>query len=177
MKCLRSLERWDRGFESHSRNGCLCVYTVCIVLCVGSGLATGWSTVQGVLPTVYRLRNWKHGSRATDRCRSYYGQYLRLERSVVVRGAYALVSTEVSTFGENKFIVLIACTFSVLVISCAGTRGIDEGLSVEAVTKDGNSLSRSFNPLVHHRSSITMHDWVLIQGWLLSIHGKKCVCR
>jgi hypothetical protein len=32
---------------------------VCIVLCVGSGLATGWSPVQGVLPTVYRFRNWK----------------------------------------------------------------------------------------------------------------------
>jgi hypothetical protein len=29
MNCLRPLERWDRGFESHSRHGCLrlsCVY-------------------------------------------------------------------------------------------------------------------------------------------------------
>jgi hypothetical protein len=49
VNCLRSLERWDRGFQSHSRNGCLCAF----VLCVGSGLATGWSPVQGVLPTVY----------------------------------------------------------------------------------------------------------------------------
>jgi hypothetical protein len=23
MNCLHSLERWDRGFESHSRHGCL----------------------------------------------------------------------------------------------------------------------------------------------------------
>jgi hypothetical protein len=29
-----------------------CVYSVCAVLCVCSGLATGWSPVQGVLPTV-----------------------------------------------------------------------------------------------------------------------------
>jgi hypothetical protein len=45
MNCLRSLEHWDRGFESHSRHGCLCVrlFCVCVVLCVGSGLATGWS--------------------------------------------------------------------------------------------------------------------------------------
>jgi hypothetical protein len=35
---------------------------VCVRLfCVGSGLATGWSPVQGVLPTVYRLRKWKSG--------------------------------------------------------------------------------------------------------------------
>jgi hypothetical protein len=29
---------------------CVRFYCVCIVLCVGSGLATGWSPVQGVLP-------------------------------------------------------------------------------------------------------------------------------
>jgi hypothetical protein len=39
----------------------VCLFCVCVVLCVGSGLATGWSPVQGVLPTVYRLRNWKSG--------------------------------------------------------------------------------------------------------------------
>jgi hypothetical protein len=56
MNCLRSLERWDRGFESHSRHGCLCRRLICIyVLCVGCRLATGWSLVQGVLPTAYRL--------------------------------------------------------------------------------------------------------------------------
>jgi hypothetical protein len=31
------------GFESHSRHECLCVYSVSVVLCVGCGLATGWS--------------------------------------------------------------------------------------------------------------------------------------
>jgi hypothetical protein len=31
---------------------CVCVYSVCVVLCVSSGLATGWSLVQGALPTV-----------------------------------------------------------------------------------------------------------------------------
>jgi hypothetical protein len=32
------------GFESHSRHGCLRLFCVCI----GSGLATGWTPVQGV---------------------------------------------------------------------------------------------------------------------------------
>jgi hypothetical protein len=54
MNCLRSLALWDRGFESHSTHGCLCVrlFCVCVVLCVGSGLATGWSPAQGVLSSV-----------------------------------------------------------------------------------------------------------------------------
>jgi hypothetical protein len=48
MNCLPPLERWDRGFESHLRYGCICVrlFCVCVVLCVGRGLATGWSPVQ-----------------------------------------------------------------------------------------------------------------------------------
>jgi hypothetical protein len=40
---------------------CVSLFCVCAVLCVGRGLATGWSPVQGALPTVYRLRNWKSG--------------------------------------------------------------------------------------------------------------------
>jgi hypothetical protein len=38
----------------------LCAFT----LCVGSGLATGWSTVQGVLPTVYRIKKPKNRPRS-----------------------------------------------------------------------------------------------------------------
>jgi hypothetical protein len=40
---------------------CVRLFCVCVVLCVGSGLATGWSPAQVVLPTVYVLRNWKSG--------------------------------------------------------------------------------------------------------------------
>jgi hypothetical protein len=37
-----------------------CMYA--FILCLGSGLATGWSLVQGVLPSVKKwLRNWKRG--------------------------------------------------------------------------------------------------------------------
>jgi hypothetical protein len=43
MNCLCSLGHLDRGFESHSRYGCLCVclFCICVVLCVGCGLVTG----------------------------------------------------------------------------------------------------------------------------------------
>jgi hypothetical protein len=36
---------------------CVRLFCVCVVLCVGSGLATGCSLVQGVLLTVYTLGN------------------------------------------------------------------------------------------------------------------------
>jgi hypothetical protein len=31
---------------------CMRLFCICVVLCLGSGLATGWSPVQGVLPSV-----------------------------------------------------------------------------------------------------------------------------
>jgi hypothetical protein len=34
----------------------VCVYSACVVLCVGRGLAKGWSPEQGVLPPVYRIK-------------------------------------------------------------------------------------------------------------------------
>jgi hypothetical protein len=40
---------------------CLRLFCVCAILYVGSGLATGWSPVQGVLPIVYKLGSWKSG--------------------------------------------------------------------------------------------------------------------
>jgi hypothetical protein len=30
MKCLRPLKHWDRGFESHSRHGCLFLFILCL---------------------------------------------------------------------------------------------------------------------------------------------------
>jgi hypothetical protein len=40
---------------------CVHLFCVCVVLCAGSDLVTGWSPVQRVLPNVYRLRDWKSG--------------------------------------------------------------------------------------------------------------------
>jgi hypothetical protein len=40
----------------------VCLCTVFVLSYAGSGLATSWSPVQGVLPTVYKLRNWKKNS-------------------------------------------------------------------------------------------------------------------
>jgi hypothetical protein len=46
---------------------CVRLFCVCAVLCVGSGLTTGWSLVQGVLPTVYRFKKLKKRPRFIKR--------------------------------------------------------------------------------------------------------------
>jgi hypothetical protein len=38
---------------------CVRLFYVRVVLCTGNGLATGWSPVQGVLPTLYRIKKLK----------------------------------------------------------------------------------------------------------------------
>jgi hypothetical protein len=38
---------------------CVRLFCVYVVLCVDGGLAKGWSPVQGVLPTVYRMKKLK----------------------------------------------------------------------------------------------------------------------
>jgi hypothetical protein len=54
INCFRSFGRWGRGFESHSKHGCLCLrsFCDCVVLCASSILTTGWSLAQGVPPSV-----------------------------------------------------------------------------------------------------------------------------
>jgi hypothetical protein len=43
---------------------CPRLFRVCAVLCVGSGLATGWSLIHGVLPNVYKIKNLKKWQRS-----------------------------------------------------------------------------------------------------------------
>jgi hypothetical protein len=49
---------------------CVRLFCVCVVLYVGSGLATDWSLVQGVLSTVYRIKKLKRGQGPTKDCRA-----------------------------------------------------------------------------------------------------------
>jgi hypothetical protein len=46
---------------------CVCLLYVYVVLCVGSDLATGWSPVQGVLPTAYSITKLKKEASAQQR--------------------------------------------------------------------------------------------------------------
>jgi hypothetical protein len=48
----RTLESWVRIPLEARKSVLLRLFCVCVVLCVGRGLATGWSPVKGVLSTV-----------------------------------------------------------------------------------------------------------------------------
>jgi hypothetical protein len=65
----RTLGTWVR-IPLKGMGICLLLFCVCVVLCVGSSLALGWSPVQRVLPTVYRIKKLKKrpGSNKKD-CR------------------------------------------------------------------------------------------------------------
>jgi hypothetical protein len=60
------LERWDCWFEPYSCMDIYCVRLFCVfvVLCVDRGLATGSSSIQGVLPTMYRIKKLKKRPRS-----------------------------------------------------------------------------------------------------------------
>jgi hypothetical protein len=65
MNYVRSLERWNREFDSHSRHRCLYYVRLSCLCCsfLGRGLAIGWSPVQGVLPTACRVKKSKNRPR------------------------------------------------------------------------------------------------------------------
>jgi hypothetical protein len=62
---------------------CVRLFFVCVVLCVGSGLATGWSPVQGVLPTVHRIMELQNQTGPNKGL--YEGFYLSIYLSMVLR--------------------------------------------------------------------------------------------
>jgi hypothetical protein len=56
LNCLHPLECWGRGFQFQSRHECWCAF----ILCVGSGLATGWSPSKESYRLCTGLRNHKN---------------------------------------------------------------------------------------------------------------------
>jgi hypothetical protein len=65
---------------------CMPLFCVCVILCVGSGLVVGCSLVQGVLPTVYRIKKpkkrqkskWLEGRREFTFCVTWYATVLHV---------------------------------------------------------------------------------------------------
>jgi hypothetical protein len=57
------LNDWILGSNpTEGMDVCLCLFGVY----TGSGLETGWSPIQGVLPTILGLRNWNEINLFTD---------------------------------------------------------------------------------------------------------------
>jgi hypothetical protein len=58
---------------------CVRLFCVCVILCVGRGLGMGRSPVQGVLPTVYRIKNLEKGPNSKKKDCSIYTRTLLCE--------------------------------------------------------------------------------------------------
>jgi hypothetical protein len=73
-KAWNVFSRWIIGIvgsnPTRGRDVCVPLFCVCVVLCVDSGLGTGWSPFKGVLPFVYGLTNSKRGQGQTNGCRA-----------------------------------------------------------------------------------------------------------
>jgi hypothetical protein len=66
--CLRSLEHWDRGFQSHSRHGCMCAFILCSCC-----PACRYRPCDGLIPPSkesYRLCIDQKSQGLTERCRA-----------------------------------------------------------------------------------------------------------
>jgi hypothetical protein len=57
-----------------------------VLSCVSIGLASGWCPVRGVLPTVYRWRNWKICQGPTKGC-----------RAIIIRNDSRILTSDAST--------------------------------------------------------------------------------
>jgi hypothetical protein len=68
---------------------CVRLFRLCVVLCVGSGIATGCSPVQGVVPTMYRIMKLKSGHGPTKRCRAIIIIIIRYSFVLDIKACYA----------------------------------------------------------------------------------------
>jgi hypothetical protein len=95
---------------------CVRLFCVCVVLCVGSGLETGWSPVQGVLPLCKRSRNWKSGEGSTKGCRA-------IDRYIIGLLSSCFVSYGTDVRPMAGYSEIAASTFTASLISKKGREG------------------------------------------------------
>jgi hypothetical protein len=69
----------------------VCVYSVFVLSCVGSGLATGRSLVQGVLPTVYKC-NITEPHKEEAKARYGLQRHIRRTPFLIIRNCRFIVS-------------------------------------------------------------------------------------
>jgi hypothetical protein len=68
MNCLRALGSWVRILLKAWMS--VVINSMFVLLCIGRDLATVWSPVQGVLPTLYRIKKLKTCQGPTEDCRA-----------------------------------------------------------------------------------------------------------
>jgi hypothetical protein len=90
---------------------CVCLFCVCI----GRGLAKGWSPIQGVLPTVLGLRNWSETKRFTNALCSKVGATWKREKERTVYVGMHWNRSSVNSYAVFLHYALITFHRSVLI--------------------------------------------------------------
>jgi hypothetical protein len=62
--------------DTRDMDVCVRLFCVFVVLCVGSGLGTSWSPIQGDLPTVYRIKDLKKQQKSNKGLHSHIYIYI-----------------------------------------------------------------------------------------------------
>jgi hypothetical protein len=77
---------------------CVRLFCVCVDLCVGSDIATGWSPVQGVLPSMQKiLWNWRRGQGPTKALEPLVNELMKA-KIATTRYVLSMCLTETSVF-------------------------------------------------------------------------------
>jgi hypothetical protein len=94
----------------------VCVYSVCVVLCLGRGLATSWSLAQGVLPSVKWSWNWKQrpGPKGA----------LEPVKNTNVRVRWDVWNYAVSVYHSNKLPITVAARSEAWTVSSSSNTAI-----------------------------------------------------
>jgi hypothetical protein len=115
-------------------DACLRIFNVCVVLCVGSSLATGWSPVQGVLPTMYRIKNWKICEDPTNGLQSHSYIALHISR---MRAMGGVVVGSRSRQNHGSFTGWDrGCSLQLLVLTDSGTHPVSPSVDIRAVSRE-----------------------------------------
>jgi hypothetical protein len=73
--------RWEAGIVARMFSVGMCLFCVCVVLCLGRDVATSWSLAQGVLPSVKIIMKLKKAeTRAQGGCRASEKKMLQLRK-------------------------------------------------------------------------------------------------
>jgi hypothetical protein len=74
---------------------CVRLFCGCVTLCAGSGLATGCSPVQGLLPTVCRIKKLKNQLRSNKGLWSHRLINIQIEKQIDLLNKYPFYNTNI----------------------------------------------------------------------------------
>jgi hypothetical protein len=119
----------------------MCLFCVCVVLCLGRGLATSWSLVQAVLPSVKMIMKLKKEARAHRGCRASEKKNLLIWTSIIALLLVNFLSFFIFMFKHDQY-----CFHLILQVGLSKLGTCWSIFQNEAIN-NGSSLYNKRNPV------------------------------